>query len=91
MMDLTSNDLRNYLRDSVMEIIFIKKDGSERTMRCTLCEDFFEPYAPKTNTKPRSISTSAVSVFDLDLKQWRSVIPENILTYRFLPNYEKEI
>lgn len=91
MIQLSSIDLRNYLRDNVMEIVFIKKDGSERTIQCTLCEDFFEPYAPKSNTKTRTVSTSAVAVFDLQLKQWRSIIPENILTYKILPNYEKEI
>lgn len=56
------------LEESIVEVTFTKKDGTERVMNCTLQED----YSPETTGVGRSASFDAVSVYDVDKEDWRS-------------------
>jgi hypothetical protein len=56
------------LEQSIVEVTFTKKDGTERVMNCTLLED----YLPETTGAGRSASSDAVAVFDTDVEDWRS-------------------
>jgi hypothetical protein len=60
--------LTNLLNQYVVEVIFTKKDGTERVMNCTLLED----YLPETTGAGRAASLDAVSVYDVDKEDWRS-------------------
>lgn len=66
------------LRDAKAEnlrIVFTKKDGTERTMRCTLVESQIpSDKLPKTQSEESDSPTarSAVRVYDLDKGEWRS-------------------
>jgi len=52
-------------------IVFIKKDGTERKMRCTLNEDTIpSEFAPKNTGKAKS--NDAIAVFDIENQGWRS-------------------
>jgi hypothetical protein len=56
-------------------ITFLKKDGSNRTMRCTRNTNNIPPeHHPKSSIEP----TGCVRVFDLDKNEWRSFLIENI-------------
>ena len=58
-----------------LRIVFTKKDGTERTMRCTLVESQIPgDKLPKTHTEESDSQTarSAVRVYDLDKGEWRS-------------------
>ena len=59
------------LRTNTAEIIFTKKDGTDRTMLCTLQEcDIPKEHAPKgTGTEKTS---NVISVYDVENKGWRS-------------------
>lgn len=70
-------------------VTFTKKDGTERTMRCTLSAGRIpadkQPKAStgleeETNSKT---SGSAVRVFDEDKKEWRSFRWDSIKEVRF--------
>jgi hypothetical protein len=53
------------LRSEIVELTFIKKDGSERIMTCTLAEQKIpDEHAPKG--VERAKSDEAVAVFDLE-------------------------
>ena len=53
-------------------IVFTKKDGTERTMHCTLSESNIPAdKKPKAETNSTS-SGSALRVFDLEKSEWRS-------------------
>lgn len=73
------------LNKCVMNISFIKKDGSERMMKCTLNKHYL-PSLPLTeeDTKPikkiRKENSAILSVFDLEKQDWRSIILENIIS-----------
>ena len=60
--------LAGMLEQSVVEVTFTKKDGTERVMNCTLLED----YLPETTGEGRSAGSDALAVFDVDADGWRS-------------------
>ena len=60
--------LAGMLEQSVVEVTFTKKDGTERVMNCTLLED----YLPETTGAGRPASSDALAVFDVDSDGWRS-------------------
>jgi hypothetical protein len=60
--------LAGILEQSVVEVTFTKKDGTERVMNCTLMED----YLPETTGAGRSAGSDALAVFDVDADGWRS-------------------
>jgi hypothetical protein len=72
--------LRDSLSNSIMTITFLKKDGCERVMKCTLKSDLLPKVeVPETKT-PRKENLSTLSVFDLEKNDWRSIILENIIS-----------
>ena len=56
-----------------IRIVFTKKDGTERSMLCTLSEAKIpQDKQPKTETTTSQASGSALRVFDLEKSEWRS-------------------
>ena len=70
--------LAGILEQSVVEITFTKKDGTERVMNCTLLED----YLPETTGAGRSAGSDALAVFDVDADGWRSFRWDSIKTVK---------
>ena len=65
-------------------VVFTKKDGTEREMRCTLSAGRIP--ADKTPVTKESVSQtsgSAVRVFDEDKQEWRSFRWDSIKEVRF--------
>ena len=63
--------LRKLLHNDIINIIFYKKDGSERKMQCTLLsEEIPTDMAPKGSNKTQS--TETIAVFDVEIQEWRS-------------------
>lgn len=60
-----------FLNKNQVDITFIKKDGSERIMTCTLNPEYIpEDQQPKNSKKAKS--ESSLPVFDLGKQEWRS-------------------
>lgn len=69
-MTITREDLVDRLKQSVVNVVFTKADGSERTMNCTLkLENIPEDQHPKCVIKSES---DQIRVFDTDIDAWRS-------------------
>jgi hypothetical protein len=70
---LNENDVLQNLRTNVegVRVLFTKKDGTEREMRCTLVESAI-PMDKQPKAETSSTAGSAVRVFDLDKGEWRS-------------------
>jgi len=62
------------LFEGVVEVTFTKKDGTERVMNCTLCDNFL----PETGLVGHGASKDAVKVFDTDKQAWRSFRWESV-------------
>lgn len=59
------------LRQQNVEVTFVKKDGSERIMKCTLLESKIPAEKlPKGTTKEKN--SDSVAVFDVEKQAWRS-------------------
>ena len=59
------------LEERSVEVVFTKKDGTERKMRCTLSENKIpSEKMPKNSGKTKS--EDALAVFDVKKSDWRS-------------------
>jgi hypothetical protein len=63
--------VRSVLRDHGAEITFVKADGTERTMPCTLQESRM-PKTPEKTTTDRKYNPDVCVVFDPERQVWRS-------------------
>lgn len=72
--------LNSMLKVTEATITFIKADGTERVMKCTLEADKLPPVVIKEDAKPRkeTTSTKALRVFDIEKNEWRSFTIKNI-------------
>jgi hypothetical protein len=71
----TREELMSLLRNEVLEVTFLKLDGDERTMPCTLIPNFLPPADkedPLTQKKVREISDKVVAVWAIESKGFRS-------------------
>ena len=59
-------------------VTFTKKDGTERAMKCTLKPELLPKVEIKEGATPRKESDTAMRVFDLEKKEWRSFTIKNI-------------
>ena len=67
------------LEERPVEIVFTKKDGTERTMKCTLMED----YLPETVGSEKTKSDEVLAVYDLEKEGWRSFRWDSIKQVNF--------
>jgi hypothetical protein len=65
------NDILFVLQKANVEVVFTKKDGSERKMLCTLNEQFIPQEHKPKNTGTTKKNKDIVSVYDVK-KGWRS-------------------
>ena len=70
--------LVSMLKMGPVTVTFLKKDGSERVMNCTLEADKLPPIEIKEDAKPKKENLDVVSVYDIDAKGWRSFILRNV-------------
>lgn len=95
-LDLMSEDeVFNYLEECLhqgeVRVVFQKKDGSKRTMNCTLLQSYYPDYkfsASGSDNEPTLAHSSVIRVWDIDESAWRSIrrgsIEEVELT-KFIP------
>ena len=70
--DNFSTWLKAMLTSSEGIVTFIKSDGTERVMKCTLEENKLPKVEIKEGAKTRKESTTSMRVFDLEKNEWRS-------------------
>lgn len=71
--------LRTRLKNESLLVTFTKKDGTERTMRCTLNASSIPTESNPKEQSTRSVPSSSLAVYDLDKKAWRSFRWDSIL------------
>ena len=74
--------LISLLRSEIVELTFIKKDGSERIMTCTLAKQKIPAENAPKGTE-RAKNDEAVAVFDLENNGWRSFRWDSLTTIEF--------
>lgn len=69
---MEKTSLMEALGKGVVTVTFTKKDGTERTMRCTRATSYIPiEHAPKSDTSKEEI-TDNIRVFDVENQGWRS-------------------
>ena len=74
--------LRGLLRSEIVTVIFVKKDGSERIMKCTLSESQI-PTENQPKGTNRAHSDESLAVFDLEKSAWRSFRFDSVKNIEF--------
>jgi hypothetical protein len=72
--------LRKLLQTNVVEVKFTKKDGSDRTMNCTLDPKRLPSY-PLEPRPFHHVSEDVLPVWDVDKSAWRSFRIDSIDMY----------
>jgi hypothetical protein len=76
------HELRGLLQNNLLKILFVKRDGSEREMYCTLMPETIEKtflFKAVNNAIKKDIRT--IAVYDTEKNVWRSIVVENIISY----------
>lgn len=71
--------LKNELFKNIVTVDFIKKDGTQRKLRCTLKEDLL-PHKEDT-LKPVYSNPEVQAVWDLENEGWRSFRYDSIIGF----------
>jgi hypothetical protein len=72
----TKESVVETLRKGIVDIQFVKKDGSLREMRCTLNDK----YLPEAKSESKKVDNPDVlAVWDLDNNGWRSFIIKQLV------------
>ena len=76
--------LKVLLEERTVEVVFTKKDGTERVMNCTLKDDIL-PFVQKEadDSYAKTKSKDALAVWDVDVKGWRSFRWDSIKSVNF--------
>lgn len=69
--EIEKNWLKTTLTTEILNVNFVKKDGSERKMKCTLMTDKI-PSEKSPKGSEKSKSDEVLPVFDLESDGWRS-------------------
>ena len=78
---------RTMLRQGVLTVIFTKKDGSERTMLCTLESDFIPDEDVPTGAS-KAKNDDVIAVYDLEEGAWRSFRWDSVKNISFSLDFE---
>lgn len=74
--------LKNILQQGEVSVKFIKKDGSERDMRCTLKADLLPEQEVQESTEAKKEpNPNVLRVWDLEKGAWRSFRLDSIIGF----------
>ena len=60
-------------------VVFTKKDGTERTMRCTRSAKVLPPQPESVMETKRKENTNTIAAYDMEAGAWRSFTVKNII------------
>jgi hypothetical protein len=77
-----SDYLKDLLRKKTVEVVFIKKDGTERKMLCTLKPDLLPAQTDlEEAVQKKAPNPDALAVWDLEAQGWRSFRYDSIIGF----------
>lgn len=76
--------LKEALQENIVNVLFKKKDGSDRLMKCTLMSDIIPKATkedPLSQKKIRQISDEVLPVWDTEKESWRSFRKDSVIEW----------
>ena len=84
--ELFFDRIKDILRNQELTIIFTKKDGTDRVMRCTLDPNKLPIKENTETTSQRKTNNETMAVFDLEAQGWRSFTKKSVKCVDFTTN-----
>jgi hypothetical protein len=73
------------IRNGLVKVTFLKKDGSLRIMKCTLdMESIPAEHHPKNQSNQQTESDQCIRVYEPDEDGWRSFLFDSVQSYEVL-------
>lgn len=74
---MNKHELKEMLVNGVHTVTFVKVDGTERTMKCTLLPEYMPATVTQgqqllTESSPKPENPNIISVWDIESQGWRS-------------------
>mgnify|MGYP003335324827 CR=1 FL=1 len=70
---MNKHELKEIIQNGVVTVVFTKKDGTERTMKCTLLPEYLPQRGQLlVESSNRKENTDVLSVWDIDVGDLRS-------------------
>lgn len=83
MTELTKEEIINLLKERTCEVVFVKKDGTERTMLCTLQDSVIKNYLTESaSSSTRKKSDEVIAVLDMEKTAWRSFRVDSVISIK---------
>jgi hypothetical protein len=77
-----NNYLREKLQSSVLNVTFVKKDGTERKMTCTLKADHLPAQTDlEEAVQKKAPNSDVIAVWDVEKAAWRSFRYDSIIGF----------
>lgn len=74
--------LKNALHEGIVDVVFIKKDGTERKMKCTLKADLLPAQTDLEEAVQKKTSNPDVlAVWDVEAAGWRSFRYDSVIGF----------
>lgn len=83
---MTRQEMIEKLVEGKCKVIFQKKDGTERTMICTLQEGVVPPASkedPLSQKKVRAVNEEVLPVWDVEKESWRSFRVDSVVSFSY--------
>ena len=81
MSDTPVNTIQHRLQQGVVQVKFIKADGSERVMLATTCASLLLNLVPDPEKPRRAATPGVLRVWDTEKRAWRSIVESRILEW----------
>jgi hypothetical protein len=81
--------LRNEIFKNIVTVDFIKKDGTQRKLRCTLRPDLLPPQTDLEEAVSKLPFPTSLAVWDLDNAGWRSFRYDSIVGFTIEPDEDR--
>lgn len=84
---LYPENVKAILRAAICSVKFTKVNGEERTLRCTLRQEYLpeRKEANKEAAKTDAADPNVINVYEVDLQAWRSFRLERMESITILP------
>lgn len=76
---MTVEELKEKLREGIVQFEYTKKDGSIRTAKGTLNLDLIKKFGAEPKGTQTEISDAVIRYYDINSEGWRSFIKENLV------------
>jgi len=73
-------DMKKQLHAGPCKVVFTKADGTERTMRCSLEEQYTSKYERKTD-RGANPDDNLLTVWDIDKDAWRAFHVDKVVEF----------